>query len=84
MSLKNHKGYLHIEESLITRFVLPLILSVSDVIVFLSLSMRNLKDNVTIFSNKDWSECLIARMLYLLSWFGNRIVLFGYVSITKH
>ncbi len=83
-SLRNNKGYLHTEESFITRFVLPLILSVSDVIVFMFPSMLNLKDNVPIFSNRDWSECLIFRMLHLLSWFGNLMVPFGYVSITKH
>ena len=84
MSLKNHKGYLQIEEFSTITFVLPLILSVNDVIVFLSLNMRNLKDNVPICLNRDWSECLIVRMLHLLSWLGNLMILFGYVSITKH
>ena len=84
MSLRNFKGYLRIEESLTIRSVLPLILRVNDVIVFLSLSMRILRDTVQIFSNRDWSVCLIVHMLHLLSWFGNLMVQFGYVSITEH
>ena len=35
------------------KFVLPLTLSVNDVIVFLSLSMRNSRDRVLISSSKD-------------------------------
>ena len=41
--IKNHKVYLHIEESLTIQFVLPLILNVNDVTVCLSLNMRNLR-----------------------------------------
>ena len=44
--------------------------------------MRNLKDNVLTFSNRVWSVCLISIMLHPLLWFGNLMVLFGYVLIT--
>ena len=84
MSLRNHKGYLIIEESLIIRFVLPLILSANDEIVCPSLSMRNLRDNVLVFSNRDWFVYLIVLMLHPLLWFENPMVLFEYASITEH
>ena len=56
MSPRNHKGYLRIEGSLIIKFVIPLILSVNDVTIFLSLNMRNIRDIVLISSNRDWPE----------------------------
>jgi len=46
MSHKFQTGYLRIVESLTIKFILPLTLSVNDVTVCLSLSMRNLKDIV--------------------------------------
>ncbi len=81
---KNLKIYLLIEESLIMKFVSMLILSVNDVAAFLSLNMRNLKDNAVTFSNKGWSVSLIVHMLHQSLRFGNKLVLFGYVSITEH
>jgi len=59
MSLKNHKGYLRIGESLIIKSILVLILSVNDVTDCMPLSMRNLKDSRLTFTNRDWSVCLI-------------------------
>ncbi len=51
--LGNRKGYHLTEEYLIIKFVSPLTLSVGDVIVFLFLSTRTLRDNVHISSNRD-------------------------------
>jgi hypothetical protein len=84
MSFSNHKGYLGIGESLIIKFVLTLTLSVNDAIVYMSLCMKNLKDNILIFSNRDWSGCLIVLLLQIFLWFGNMMILFEYVPITEH
>ena len=84
ISTRNHKGYLRIEESLITKFVLPLIVSFNDVTVFVSLNMRNLRYNVLIASNMDSSVFPIVHMLHSLLWFENLMVIFGYVSIAQH
>jgi len=77
--LPPHKGIFD------TKFVLPLILSVNDVTVFQSLNMNNLRGNALISSKKGWSVSLIVHMPHQSLWFGNLVVLFGYVlSIMRH
>jgi hypothetical protein len=62
MSPKNHKGYLRIGESLTTKYDLLHTLNVNDVTVYRLMSMRNLKDSVRIFSNRDWPVLDILRV----------------------
>jgi hypothetical protein len=80
MLRRNLRVYPLIEESLIIKFVLLLILiSDNDVTAFMSPNIRNLRDNAMISSNNGLSLSHIVRMLHQLLWFGNLMDLFGYV-----
>jgi hypothetical protein len=46
--------------------------------------VEELKRQCTNFFKKELVLSLIVRMLYLSFWFGNLMVLFGYVSIIEH
>ena len=89
MLLRSLRVYLLIEESLIIKFALLLILSVNDATAFLSLNMRSLRDNALNFSNKYVSVSLITHMLHHniifpnhnKLWFGNMMDIFGYICV---